>query len=69
MTVRKTRVAVASRLYTRSAHGPYGRETQAIALFEPERNMLTTDTTARIMTEIVTGQCVTAARRAHCAAR
>lgn len=45
--------------------GPYGRETQAIKLFEPKRNMLTTDTTARILTEIVTGRCVTAARSAE----
>ncbi len=45
--------------------GPYGRETQAIARFEPKRNMLTTDTTARLITEIATGQCVTAARSAE----
>jgi hypothetical protein len=45
--------------------GPYGRETQAVKLFEPKRNMLTTDTTARILTEIVTGQCVTPARSAE----
>jgi beta-lactamase class A len=45
--------------------GPYGRETQAIALFEPKRNMLTTETTARIMTEIVTGKCVTPERSAE----
>jgi beta-lactamase class A len=42
--------------------GPYGRETQAIRLFEPKRNMLTTDATARLLTEIVTGRCITAAR-------
>jgi hypothetical protein len=42
--------------------GPYGRETQAIALFQPGRNLLTTDATARLMTEIVTGQAVSAAR-------
>ena len=42
--------------------GPYGRETQAIKLFEPKRNMLTTDATARLLTEIATGRCVTAAR-------
>ena len=42
--------------------GPYGRETQAIKLFEPKRNMLTTDATARLMTEIVTGKCVSAKR-------
>ncbi len=45
--------------------GPYGRETQAVKRFEPKRNMLTTDTTARILTEIVTGRCVTAARSAE----
>ncbi|MEO6245952.1 MAG: serine hydrolase, partial [Opitutaceae bacterium] len=45
--------------------GPYGRESQAIRLFEPKRNMLTTDATARLLTEIVTGQCVTAARSAE----
>ncbi len=45
--------------------GPYGRETQAVKLFEPKRNMLTTDTTARLLTEITTGQCVTAARSAE----
>ncbi len=39
--------------------GPYGRETQAMKLFEPRRNMLTTEATARLMTEIVTRKCVT----------
>jgi beta-lactamase class A len=42
--------------------GPYGRETQAIALFQPTRNQLTTDATARLMTEIVTGRAVSAER-------
>jgi beta-lactamase class A len=45
--------------------GPYGREKQAISLFDPKRNMLTTDATARLFTEIVTGQCVTSARSAE----
>ena len=45
--------------------GPYGRETQAIKLFEPKRNMLTTEATARLLAEIATGQCVTAARSAE----
>lgn len=45
--------------------GPYGRESQATRLFEPKRNMLTTDATARLMIEIVTAQCVTAARSAE----
>lgn len=38
--------------------GPYGRETQATKLFTPKRNALTTDATARLMTEIVTGKAV-----------
>jgi beta-lactamase class A len=42
--------------------GPYGRETQAIQLFQPGRNWVTTDATARLMTEIVTGHAVSAAR-------
>jgi beta-lactamase class A len=42
--------------------GPYGRESQAIRAFEPKRNTLTTDDTARLFTEIATGRCVTAAR-------
>ena len=45
--------------------GPYGRETQATRLFEPKRNMLTTDATARLLTEIATGRCVSAARSAE----
>lgn len=44
--------------------GPYGRETQATRLFEPKRNMLTTDATARLLAEIATSRCVTAARSA-----
>ena len=42
--------------------GPYGRETQAIKAFKPNRNMLTTDATARLLTEIVTGKTVSARR-------
>ncbi|MEN9575408.1 MAG: hypothetical protein RL514_3263 [Verrucomicrobiota bacterium] len=42
--------------------GPYGRETQAIKAFEPKRNFLSTDDTARLMAEIVTGKCVSAQR-------
>jgi hypothetical protein len=42
--------------------GPYGRETQAIKLFNPKRNQLTTDATARLLAEIVTGKAVTPAR-------
>jgi hypothetical protein len=45
--------------------GPYGRETQAIKAFKPNRNMLTTDATARLMTEIVTGRVVSAGRCAE----
>ncbi len=42
--------------------GPYGREVQASQLYQPSRNWLTTDATARLMAEIATGRIVTAAR-------
>lgn len=42
--------------------GPYGRESQAIKAFEPKRNFLSTDDTARLMTEIVTSKCVSTKR-------
>ena len=42
--------------------GPYGRESQAIKAFEPKRNFLSTDDTARLMTEVVGGKCVSAKR-------
>jgi len=42
--------------------GPYGRETQAIKLFTPKRNWLTTDATARLLTEIVTRTSISAKR-------
>ena len=42
--------------------GPYGREIQAMRAFKPERNFLTTNATARLLTEIATGKSVTAAR-------
>jgi beta-lactamase class A len=45
--------------------GPYGRESQAIRLFEPKRNMLTTDATARLLVEMATARCVTATRSAE----
>jgi beta-lactamase class A len=45
--------------------GPYGRETQAIKTFKPSRNILTTDATARLLTEIVTGKAVSAGRSAE----
>ena len=43
--------------------GPYGRETQAIKLFTPKRNWLTTDATARLLSEIATGKAVS---KKHC---
>lgn len=45
--------------------GPYGRESQAIRKHKPNRNMLTTDATARLLTEIVAGEAVTAKRSAE----
>ena len=45
--------------------GPYGRETQAVKLFSPKRNFLTTEATARLLSEIATGQAVTAPRCAE----
>jgi beta-lactamase class A len=45
--------------------GPYGRESQAIRLFQPKRNMLSTEATARLLVEIATGNCVTGARSAQ----
>ena len=45
--------------------GPYGRETQAIKAYRPNRNMLTTDATARLVCEIATGRAVTPARSAQ----
>jgi beta-lactamase class A len=42
--------------------GPYGREAQSIKRQQPNRNMLSTDDTARLLLEIISGQCVTAAR-------
>lgn len=35
--------------------GPYGRETQASKAFAPGRNLLTSDATARLLSEIATG--------------
>jgi beta-lactamase class A len=46
--------------------GPYGREMQSIQMTKPNhRNWLTTDATARLLTEIATGQAVTAQRCAE----
>ena len=42
--------------------GPYGRESQSIRRHQPSRNLLTTDATARLLTEIVTEKAVTAPR-------
>lgn len=42
--------------------GPYGRESQAIAAFEPRRNFLTTEATARLMLEMAEGRCVSPTR-------
>ena len=46
--------------------GPYGRETQSIKVSAPNhRNWLTTDATARLMTEIVSDKAVSAKRSAE----
>jgi len=43
--------------------GPYGREQQSVQLHKPNhRNWLTTETTARLLTEIVTGNSVSVTR-------
>ncbi|MFO1460058.1 MAG: serine hydrolase [Verrucomicrobiota bacterium] len=42
--------------------GPYGREMQAIQRFEPKRNWLTTDATARLLASVAAGRMVTADR-------
>lgn len=45
--------------------GPYGRESQSIKRHKPSRNMLTTDATARLLTEIVSGRAVSPKRSAE----
>jgi beta-lactamase class A len=45
--------------------GPYGRETQAIQRFQPGRNWLTTDATARLLTAIFLDQITTPSRCAE----
>jgi beta-lactamase class A len=46
--------------------GPYGREMQSVQMHKPNhRNWLTTDATARLLTEIVTGKAVSAKRSAE----
>jgi beta-lactamase class A len=46
--------------------GPYGREMQSVQMSKPNhRNWLTTDATARLLTEIATGKAVSAKRCAE----
>jgi beta-lactamase class A len=46
--------------------GPYGRELQSVQMHKPNhRNWLTTDATARLLTEIVAGKAVSAQRSAE----
>jgi beta-lactamase class A len=45
--------------------GPYGRESQSIKKHKPSRNMLTTDATARLLAEIVTGKAISPKRSAE----
>jgi hypothetical protein len=46
--------------------GPYGREMQSVQMHKPNhRNWLTTDVTARLLTEIATGRAVSAKRCAE----
>jgi beta-lactamase class A len=46
--------------------GPYGREMQSVKMTKPNhRNWFTTDATARLLTEIVTGQAISAKRSAE----
>jgi beta-lactamase class A len=45
--------------------GPYGRETQAIQRFQPSRNWLTTDATARLLTGIFLDQLISPSRCAE----
>jgi Beta-lactamase enzyme family len=42
--------------------GPYGREIQAMRRFQPGRNQLTTDATARLLYEIAVGKAVNPTR-------
>lgn len=45
--------------------GPYGREMRDMAAHPPARNFLSTNDTARLLTEIALGQCVSPARSAQ----
>ena len=42
--------------------GPYGRDKQAVDQFIPAKNSLTANATARLLVEIYSGKCVSAAR-------
>ncbi len=45
--------------------GPFGRESQDMKAHPPARNYLSTNDTARLLTEIATGRCITPARSAE----
>src|ERR1035437_10177674 len=45
--------------------GPYGRDQQAVEQFKPGKNLLTTNAVARLLVEIFSGRCVSAARSAQ----
>jgi beta-lactamase class A len=45
--------------------GPFGREKQDMTAHPPARNYLSTNDTARLLTEIATGRCITPARSAE----
>jgi beta-lactamase class A len=45
--------------------GPYGRDKQAVDQFDPARNFLTANDTARLLVDIYRGRCVSAARSAQ----
>jgi beta-lactamase class A len=45
--------------------GPYGRESQDMKAHPPARNYLSTNDTARLLTEIATGRCITPMRSAE----
>lgn len=45
--------------------GPYGRESQDMQAHPPARNYLSTNDTARLLTEMATGRCITPARSAE----
>lgn len=47
------------------AEGPYGREMQDAVEHPPRRNFLSTNDTARLLSEIAQGRCVTPARSAQ----